>query len=215
MLQSMTDLFVTPACWGSISEILMTAAKRPRLLSRIYTISNVLTFSRLLASPLMVYTLSHKQWLMSAILFVGAAVSDTLDGYLARKFNEPTILGTYLDPLADKVFFTSCFFTLWFVQFPSLPIPYWFVGVVVTREVLLLFGALYALLRAPRIPVEPTQGGKLTTVGYCLLIGWTFLCYFFGWMPIKTFNVVLICVTALSLFSFAQYVGRAIRLLSA
>lgn len=191
----------------------MTTTKRQRLLARIYTIPNLLTFSRLLAAPVMVYALSHKQWVLSALLFVAAAVSDTLDGYLARKFNEPTILGTYLDPLADKVFFTSCFFTLWFVQFPSLPIPWWFVGVVVTREVLLLCGAVYVVLRAPRIPVEPTQGGKLTTVGYCLLIGWTFLCYFFDWMPLKTFNVVLVCVTALSLFSFAQYVWRAICLL--
>ncbi|MGD1997378.1 MAG: CDP-alcohol phosphatidyltransferase family protein [Candidatus Dependentiae bacterium] len=191
----------------------MTSAKKPRLLARIYTISNVLTFSRLLMAPLMVYTLSTKLWFYSALLFAAAALSDTLDGYLARRFNEPTVLGTYLDPLADKVFFTSCFFTLWFVQFPSLPIPWWFVGVVVVREFVLLCGALYVLLRMPRIPVQPTRSGKLTTVGYCLVIGWTFACYFFGWMPVKTFTAVLLGVTALSLFSFIYYLRRAISLL--
>ena len=192
-----------------------STSRRPRLLARIYTISNVLTFSRLLAAPLMVYTLWYKYWVTSALLFVAAGISDLLDGYLARKFNEPTILGTYLDPLADKVFFSSCFITLWLIKFPSLPTPWWFVGVVVTRELLLVSGGIYLVLRGGgnMAAVQPTQSGKLTTVGYCLLIGWTFLCYFAGWSPLKSYYLLLGGVTLLSLTSLLQYVRRATFLL--
>ncbi|OAX80349.1 hypothetical protein ACJ72_05322 [Emergomyces africanus] len=87
-----------------------TASKTSRLLSRlplpahenIYTIPNILTFSRLAAAPVIGYCILHSYDTLALSLFAYASITDLLDGYIARKFNQQTVVGTVIDPMADK-----------------------------------------------------------------------------------------------------------------
>lgn len=78
----------------------------------IYTLPNILTVSRLLAAPLIGYLIVHEQHAWAAGLFVYAGLSDLIDGWIARRWKLQTVVGTVVDPMADKVLMTvlvGCF----------------------------------------------------------------------------------------------------------
>lgn len=72
----------------------------------IYTLPNLLTLSRLLAAPLIGYLVLSGSHGWALTLFAYAGVTDLLDGYIARRWNRTTVLGTILDPMADKCLMT-------------------------------------------------------------------------------------------------------------
>jgi len=72
----------------------------------IYTLPNILTFSRLLAAPVIGYLVLHDQHAWAVSLFAYAAVTDLVDGYIARAWNLQTVVGTVIDPMADKTLMT-------------------------------------------------------------------------------------------------------------
>ena len=150
-------------------------------------------------------------WRMVFALFITAGITDTLDGYLARRLQAQSIVGAYLDPIADKVLFVSCFITLALIQFPSVTIPRWFLVLVLVREAVILTGAVIVVWLRPRATVAPTKSGKLTTTGYAVVVGWMFVCYFASWMPKKSFTAVLIIVAGLATVSLLQYLWRGVR----
>lgn len=68
----------------------------------IYTIPNILTASRLVAAPFIGYCILHDHHAWALGLFAYAGVTDLLDGWIARKWNQGTVVGTVIDPMADK-----------------------------------------------------------------------------------------------------------------
>lgn len=72
----------------------------------IYTIPNFLTFSRLLAAPAVGYLLVHNHHTAALSLFAYAGITDLVDGYIARRYNLQTVVGTIIDPAADKLLMT-------------------------------------------------------------------------------------------------------------
>jgi cardiolipin synthase len=72
----------------------------------IYTIPNILTFSRLLATPVIGYLVLHDNYVWAAGLFAYAGISDLLDGWIARKYKLQTVVGSVIDPMADKALMT-------------------------------------------------------------------------------------------------------------
>ena len=72
----------------------------------IYTLPNFLTFTRLLAAPAVGYLLVHDQHIPALALFVYAGVTDLVDGWIARKWGSTTVVGTVIDPMADKALMT-------------------------------------------------------------------------------------------------------------
>jgi hypothetical protein len=72
----------------------------------IYTLPNILTFSRLLAAPVVGYLVLHDQHAWAVGLFAYAAVTDLVDGYIARAWKLQTVVGTVIDPMADKTLMT-------------------------------------------------------------------------------------------------------------
>lgn len=72
----------------------------------IYTVPNILTFSRLVAAPLVGYFLVHDHHTAALSLFVYAGLTDLVDGYIARRYNLQTVVGTIIDPMADKLLMT-------------------------------------------------------------------------------------------------------------
>jgi CDP-diacylglycerol--glycerol-3-phosphate 3-phosphatidyltransferase len=93
------------------------------------------------------------------LIFVGAGVTDLVDGYLARKHNLVTNLGVFLDPLADKLIITAAF--ILFVEIPSLRIPSWMVVAIVGREFLITGLRGVAASRGTLVPAD--AGGKFKT----------------------------------------------------
>ncbi|BGP15625.1 hypothetical protein JCM10213v2_003614 [Rhodosporidiobolus nylandii] len=150
----------------------------------IYTLPNALTVARILATPAIGYYVLQGDWAMATGLLAAAGVSDLVDGYLARRFNMGTVLGSILDPAADKLLMTTLVVTL--AMKGMLPIP--LAVLIIGRDVALSISAFYfryASLPPPKtftrywdfsIPsasVHPTQISKYNTFLQLLLVGFT------------------------------------------
>ena len=83
-----------------------SAAAQANLHEDIYTIPNFLTFTRLVAAPFVGYFVLHDNHAWAVGLFAYAGVTDLLDGWIARKWNRQTVVGTVIDPMADKALMT-------------------------------------------------------------------------------------------------------------
>jgi cardiolipin synthase (CMP-forming) len=170
------------------------------------TVSNFLTVTRVILAPIIMIGIFFQEWGFTFIIFILASLSDLLDGYLARRFDEKTHLGALLDPIADKIFLLCCFSALTFLNSPSFQIPIWFFILEFIREVTILIGTYFLMWSRDEFEIQPTRLGKLTTFFQLLFICWIFLCHFLGWYPIKTFSVVLFMLTIFSISSLFLYI---------
>lgn len=175
------------------------------------TPSTVLTLLRFLLTPCIVIALVTSSWGIAFAFFVLASLTDLFDGFIARFFNQKTFLGAVLDPLADKFLLVSCFATLALTSGLPFPVPYWFVLMVLIREMILVLGFVYIYYARSGIEVDPTRLGKITTASQMLFIIWLFACYFYGWLPTKTYYAALYIIMGLVLISFFQYAKIGIR----
>lgn len=169
-------------------------------------ISNIFTLIRVALTPVIVLQMYYKNWNMAFCFFVVGALTDLLDGYLARLFDVQTNLGRMLDPIADKIFLVVSFFSLAFVGTPSFCIPSWFVYLLLCREIVILAGSAFLLIFNSNFEVHPLMWGKLTTFFQIIFIMWIFSCYFFHWIPVKTYGISIILLAGYSIFSLLQYI---------
>ncbi len=175
------------------------------------TLSTCFTLARVLLTPIIVGAMIMHQWGIAVSCFVLASLTDMIDGNLARLRGEKTFLGALLDPIADKILLLSIFFTLAFVRSPLFNVPKWFVWVVLIKEVLQGVGFVVVYMINGHIKIEPRLVGKMTTVAQMLFIMWLFMCYFFNWVPIKTYYTALGILLVLVCASFVQYVYMGIK----
>src|SRR5437870_3581976 len=122
------------------------------------------------------------EWLRftAIIIFLLAATSDGLDGYVARRYNQRSSLGVILDPIADKGLLLSGIITLsisnWSETDPSYGrFPAWFPVLVITRDIVILVGAAILHLLVGHVRVRPHWTGKIATVLQMVAIGWVML----------------------------------------
>lgn len=169
------------------------------------TFSTMLTFIRFALIPFIVAAMVMDAWSMAFILFVIAAITDVLDGWTARWFNERTFLGAALDPIADKLLVLAVFATLAFIQPFLFTIPLWFVLLVLLKELVQIMGAVYIYRVKGHLNIAPTMLGKVTMMAQTIFISWLFACYFFNWVPLKTYYVMLTSVISLVILSFIDY----------
>ncbi|PBK99752.1 hypothetical protein ARMGADRAFT_920016 [Armillaria gallica] len=157
---------------------------RETIRENIYTIPNALTVSRILACPVLSWSILNSNFKLATGLLVYAGLTDLADGYLARRFKMHSVLGTILDPAADKALMTTLTVTL--AMKGCLPAP---VAVVILgRDILLVLAAFkirYTSLPPPKtfsrywdfsIPsaeVRPTEISKINTALQLLLMGAT------------------------------------------
>jgi cardiolipin synthase len=114
------------------------------------------------------------------IIFILAAVSDGLDGYVARRYNQRSTLGVYLDPIADKGLLLSGIITLsisnWSQSDPEYgSFPVWFPVLVISRDAVILVGTMILYLLNGKVHVKPNWTGKVATVLQMIAIGWVML----------------------------------------
>jgi len=125
----------------------------------VLTAPNLITFARLLLVPVMVWLLLEGRYATALVVFVGAAASDVLDGYLARRFHQQSYVGAVLDPAADKLMILSTAGTLTWLEL----LPIWVAIAVIARDVVIVLGFLaYRWLRG-KVEMRPTWLGKANT----------------------------------------------------
>ncbi len=124
------------------------------------TIPNILTLLRVLFTPLLVWLLLDHRFGTALVIFLLAGLTDGLDGFIARVFEQKSKLGAYLDPVADKLLLVSSFILLGLVG----AVPAWLVVVTVSRDVIIVLGV--ATLAFHQVPVEikPTVLSKINTL---------------------------------------------------
>ncbi len=141
-------------------------------MTRKMTLANRLTILRILFIPLFIICATKVQdegyeWMVYCALGVFAvmALTDALDGFFARRRSEVTQLGTYLDPLADKMLMTTACIMLSMEYWPAWSrLEGYTPVIIISRDVFMLVGALLIFLIHGRLKVEATIPGKLTTV---------------------------------------------------
>jgi cardiolipin synthase len=129
-------------------------------------IPNIVSITRILITPFFVILLIKKMFFFALLVFALAGISDALDGLLARYFNQHTILGSYLDPLADKLLLTSAFVSLAILKV----VPGWLTVIVITRDVLIFLGIAMIAIMGKKIAIKPSLVSKCTTVVQLLTI---------------------------------------------
>jgi CDP-diacylglycerol--glycerol-3-phosphate 3-phosphatidyltransferase len=127
-------------------------------------IPNILTIGRVILIPIFIVILMQGYWLAAAIIFIAAAATDWLDGFLARRWNLVSNFGKLMDPLADKLLVVSALVCL----IPLGEIPYWMVIIILAREFLIT--GLRSLASAQGIVIAADWSGKIKTVTQMLAI---------------------------------------------
>jgi CDP-diacylglycerol--glycerol-3-phosphate 3-phosphatidyltransferase len=149
------------------------------------------------------------------VIFLAAAVSDGLDGYVARHYNQRSTLGVILDPIADKGLLLSGIITLsisnWSKADPEYgKFPLWFPVLVITRDVVIVVGSVVLHVLNGKVQVRPSWTGKVATVLQMAAIAWVMLQLKF--LPL---TYVVIAAGLFTLISGGVYVADGIRQLQA
>jgi len=144
------------------------------------------------------------------VLFLAAGVSDAIDGFLAKRFGMTSVLGAYLDPLADKALIVSIYLTLGINNF----IPRWLVILVVSRDIMIVGAFMLSWLIGMPLKVKPLLVSKLNTVAQIV-----FACVVLGSLgfTIEASNLTIALmglVAALTLLSVAAYVREWVRFMN-
>jgi len=166
---------------------------------------NLLTTLRLLLLPLFLTFLVYRRPGPALVVLLLAALSDALDGLLARWLDQRTAIGSFLDPLADKLLSVSGFVTLALIG----PIPAWFVIVVISRDVLISLGALVLYLHDGRLEIAPSLTGKAAMLFQFATLVLTLLLQLGS--PVKQlWQAVIMLTAALTILSGVQYLWRGL-----
>ncbi|MBW2672871.1 MAG: CDP-diacylglycerol--glycerol-3-phosphate 3-phosphatidyltransferase [Deltaproteobacteria bacterium] len=139
-------------------------------------IPNLLTLIRIILVPIFVILMMQDSFSYALVIFVIAGVTDGLDGFLARILRQQTVLGSYLDPLADKALIVTSFVILATLEI----IPSWLAVVVISRDCIILFGVSVLFLMSVPFEIRPTYVSKATTVLQLLTV---FLVLVSKWLP--------------------------------
>lgn len=177
------------------------------------TSANQLTVLRMAFVPVFILLIvyGHVDW--AILVFFLAGITDMLDGLLARKFQQNTLLGTMLDPIADKLLLASAFVAL-SVERPGLEvtIPLWLTITVISRDVLLIVSVLIINLVAGTRIFPPTILGKATTLFQLVLVLMVLFSNFLT-QPVPGLVFVLYSTLLLTVVSGLHYLVRGMGLL--
>lgn len=127
---------------------------------RIYTIPNVITYIRIALVFPILYCLFEEKIILTIIFFVIAAVSDFIDGYIARKFNQKSEVGSIIDPFADRLLLNSTLITLGAKGW--IPNILWIT--VMLRDIILCIDSLYIFCTTHLLEAKPSLYGKTCTL---------------------------------------------------
>jgi len=171
------------------------------------SIPNLITLARIVLVPVVVWAILAGEMGLAFILFLAAGVSDGVDGFIAKRFGMTTVLGAYLDPLADKALLVSIYVTLGI----NSVLPLWLVILVVSRDIMILGGVLLSWLMGHPMKVKPLIVSKLNTLAQIVLASVVLGALGLGLaLPRVTFALVIV-VALTTVLSIAAYVTQFLR----
>ncbi|MCE5264872.1 MAG: CDP-alcohol phosphatidyltransferase family protein [Deltaproteobacteria bacterium] len=174
-------------------------------------IPNLITLLRIILVPVIVILLIQGSFFKALVVFVVAGLSDALDGFLARVLNRQTVLGAYLDPIADKALLASSFVTLSVLHI----IPSWLAVIVISRDFIILLGISVLSIMSIPVEIRPTYVSKVTTA---LQLTTVLLALSFRSLPYDLNGIWLLAVywlTALfTIVSGFNYIARGMKLIN-
>ena len=184
-------------------------------LSQLLTFPNQLTLLRMTFLPFIVIRLVDGHYGVALILFVLAGMSDGLDGLLARALKQQTVLGQYLDPIADKMLLSTVFLVLSILH----KIPWKFTVVVFSRDISILAASTVLFAIAGLRDFRPSVFGKANTFAQVAAV------FFVLWLAIKperwvaiarlTFLRATFAFTIISAIHYVYLVGKRLHANSA
>ena len=167
-------------------------------------IPNLLSIIRIgLVYPIL-NTIYLNNFELSIVFFVLAAITDAMDGFLARKMNWQTDLGTILDPIADKLLLSGTIFILWLNQY----IPFYIFIIFIGRDIAILLGAAIQMTLNELNTPMPNLLGKLTTSLQIIYIAVIFLKQIFELefgIYVLDIMIILITLTSLIVYAYSWY----------
>jgi CDP-diacylglycerol--glycerol-3-phosphate 3-phosphatidyltransferase len=190
------------------------------------TTANKITIARIALIPLFVLMAIYYgegvqrgaplEWqrYLAIVIFLVAAASDGVDGYVARRYNQRSALGVILDPIADKGLLLSGIITLSISNWSEVPeygkFPLWFPVLVITRDVVILVGTAVLHLLIGKVRVKPSWTGKVATVLQMAAIAWVML-----QLRIPPLFYIVVAAGLFTLVSGLIYVMEGVRQLGA
>ena len=168
------------------------------------SLPNLISIGRLCSAPVIVWLIVTGQLNLAFWVFLLASVSDGVDGYVAKRFNRTTVLGGYLDPIADKTLLVSVYITLGQASYLDL----WLVILVVFRDLLIVGGALLFRLLSNSLTMQPLLISKVNTVAQIVLAAIMLAQLGLG-LPVEALATIAVYVVAAStLLSGASYITQ-------
>lgn len=130
------------------------------------TLPNYITIARFIMVPLIVLAMINGDMLAAFVMFMLAGVSDGVDGFIARQFNQKSELGAWLDPLADKFLLVSVFVVLGWLEV----LPIWLVILAVSRDGLIVGAVVLSSLMDNPVQMHPLMVSKANTMFQIILL---------------------------------------------
>ena len=127
---------------------------------------NLITLSRIALAPVLILLLKDQDYVLSLAVFAVAGVSDGLDGFIAKRFNLTSRLGSILDPLADKILLISAYVMLTLLEH----VPFWLMLTVVFRDLFIVGGYLVYTSMIGPVQMRPSLLSKFNTLAQIALV---------------------------------------------
>ena len=170
---------------------------------------NTITAIRFVLTPVFVLFLIEGEFPYAFLVFIGAAVTDGLDGLIARLLKQKTTLGSYLDPIADKLMLSSAYIALAAIEV----IPVWLAVVVISRDVLITMGALVVTIFEGTFMMHPSIISKITTVSQISTVILVLMAQFMSISPTLP-RVLFWLTTVFTTVSGLHYIYFGLRILN-
>jgi cardiolipin synthase (CMP-forming) len=173
------------------------------------SIPNWITLIRIVLIPWFAILVINGAFNQALWVFAGAAVTDGLDGLIARWFSQKTRLGSFLDPLADKMLLSTAYVALAVLK----KIPVWLSVIVISRDVIIMLGVSLLVLNQTRFEIKPTISSKMTTIFQVLLV-LAVLSSGFLYPGDYFLQGLLYCTLVFTVFSGLQYIYTGLKILA-
>ncbi|GDY07784.1 hypothetical protein LBMAG52_12700 [Planctomycetia bacterium] len=199
-----------------IANATSSARPLPRIDRHSLNVPNFITLTRLVLAVVLFAMISlGSSWIAAAVMFVIAAATDALDGYIARKYGLVTTLGRILDPFADKIIICGAF--LFLVAKPESGVNPWMALIVFGREMFIT--SLRAFLEQHGRDFSAVWSGKIKMVLQCVAVTGSLLSMDSRFAEVSQFilarDVILWATVAVTVYSGVEYTYRAYRMLRA
>lgn len=164
-------------------------------------IPNLLTLARIGLVPWLLVLLQQQQFSLSLAVFIVAGLTDALDGFIAKRYNAQTYLGSLLDPLADKGLLVSSYIMLSVLEL----VPFWLMVTVVFRDVVIVGGYLLMVLFFGSVKMQPLRVSKINTftqIFYIVLVLTALAIHYELGLVQTVFNYIVLVTSVVSGLSY-------------